>query len=180
MSSPFQKFFQDRHFLNFIGSYFHCLRKTNRKEDLDVTEYHKEFANMPYMNKLIKKYLLKKEWLCTECHLCYIDLEDYYNHLPLILVDKDNNIELICNDETCRESAIKRIINSGRVLVEYETDAIIGYDTDTVFYIFSTSIHDVDVGVASGIYEKIKIAMVKYLSKDEHFKISWTKLTEVK
>lgn len=135
MSSGYKKIVEQKYALNCIAKYFHYLRKVKRGEIKEVPVPYKIFnegnkiISVEYkkitgdkrelMNRLIQINLLDKDYLCTECHLIFEDVEDYYNHLPWIIISKGNGIELVCDDEKCRESAIRRFVKSGRLLKEY-------------------------------------------------------------
>lgn len=104
--------------LSCIAKYFHYLRKVKRGELQNLPKHYKPFTYRVLMNKLIRENLLVKDYLCTECHQIFEDFEDYYNYLPIIFICKDD-IELVCDNEKCREAFLERLMRSGGLLKKY-------------------------------------------------------------
>lgn len=110
MSVGYKKLVEMKYALDCIAKYFHYLRKVKRGELKDVPKHYKTFDDGELMKKLIQENLLIDKHKCNECNRLYTKIEDYYNHLPLIFISNGNGITLVCNNEKCRKSAIKKLI----------------------------------------------------------------------
>lgn len=109
-SSIYKKLVDKIYAIKCIANYFCYLRQIERGEIKEVPESYKVFSDRVLMDKLIQENLLDKDYLCVECHQIFEDVEDYYNHLPRIIVSKGNGITLICKDYKCLESSIRKQI----------------------------------------------------------------------
>lgn len=115
MSSIYKKLIEEKNAISCIDKYLHYLRKVKRGEIKDVPEHFKVFSDGVLMKKLITENLLSKKHLCSECGQSYKTVEDYYEHLPIIFlgVGLSNGITMVCNDDKCRKSAMKKLLANG-------------------------------------------------------------------
>lgn len=97
-----------------INKYFSYLRKKRRGDLnilLDKLEIDKfKSIDEKIIQELIRENLLVKDHLCTECHRCYDEMEDYYRNLPFIHLSYDTDsffVTLFCSG--CREKIMRKL-----------------------------------------------------------------------
>lgn len=89
--------------MSFLVEYFHQLRMLKRG---DINILSDCFRDIEEMEKLVNIALVEDNYLCSACHLIFMEVNDYYEYLPLIVTGKDGNINIFCNKKRCREEAM--------------------------------------------------------------------------